>query len=85
VNASLPVKAVSGKKVACLPVRPTVPWLGCDTMRSVSALPSGSLAPSMMLAEVFMAVVIDASLTTAGRFGLALSFDGPRWQVKHPT
>ena len=77
VNVSLPVKPASGKYVATVPFSPVVPCVGCDTIRSVSVLPSGSVASSEIVTGVFTLVEAAASLTTAGRLGLALSFEGP--------
>ena len=46
VNESVPVKPASGKYVAVVPASPAVPCAGWETIRSVSGLPSASLAAS---------------------------------------
>ncbi len=77
VNVSWPLKPASGKYVATVPFSPVVPCVGCETIRNVNAFPSGSVASSEIATGVSTLVEAVALLTTAGRLGLGLSFDGP--------
>ncbi len=81
VNESLPVKPANGKYVAVVPARPTVPLAGCDTIRSVRLLPSGSVATSGIWTGAPRVVDADGFDAIGGRFGFALSLDGPLWHM----
>jgi hypothetical protein len=63
-----------------VPVSPTVPCIGCETMRSMSALPSASVAIRATGRGTSIGVEYAADCATGGRFGLALSLFGPLWQ-----
>lgn len=60
---------------------PTVPLVGCDTMRRVSVLPSGSVAVSGICTGTPGDVDAVTLLATGGLFVLPPSLDGPLWHV----
>ena len=63
--------------MASVPERLTVPFAGCETMRSVRAFPSGSLATKWTTTGVPLTVDAVRFVATGGRFGLGLLVDGP--------
>jgi len=81
VKGSAPEKPAKGVYVAVVPARPTVPFAGCDTIRSVRAFPSGSVALSATATGVPAGVETERFRTTAARFGFGSLLDGPLWHV----
>ena len=57
-------------KVAVAPLKPTVPFWGCETMRSVSESPSGSLVLRFRFLALPAKVKRLVSDTVAGRLRL---------------
>ncbi len=79
VNGRCRRSPASGKYVAIVPARPTVPCAGCETMRSVSALPSGSRGRQRNRQRYCPTLRRRPSdwSPPAARFGFALSFVRP--------
>src|SRR5512135_999321 len=84
VNESEPLKPASGKYVAVAPARPAVPCEGWFTMRSVSALPSGSLAERGIGTDTPFIVEAAPGTATGGWFDVPVSLVGPAWHMEHP-